>query len=169
VIDVLRDMSVAGLASLRDWHTGVELLAVLSLLGGIALGLRMLLALLARQKHLERDLSIASGALHEVIARHFDDWGLTPSERDVAGFTLKGLPIAEVARLRGSAEGTVKAHLSAIYRKAGVSGRGQLVSLLIEDLLAGPLVGKDLPRPEAEGGTEATDAAPSGAPGWREA
>jgi DNA-binding CsgD family transcriptional regulator len=58
----------------------------------------------------------------------------------VAAFTIKGFTIAEIAALRGSAEGTVKTHLNAIYRKAGVQGRGQLVSLLIEELLGGPLL-----------------------------
>jgi len=32
-------------------------------------------------------------------------------------------------------EGTVKAQTNAIYRKAGVSGRPQLLSLFIEDLM----------------------------------
>jgi DNA-binding NarL/FixJ family response regulator len=42
----------------------------------------------------------------------------------------------------------VKTHLNAIYRKAGVQGRGQLVSVLIEDLLNAPLV------PEAAAATK---------------
>jgi len=75
-----------------------------------------------------------------VMEGHFRAWWLTPSEQDVATFTIKGCSIAEIAALRGSAEGTVKTHLNAIYRKAGVPGRGQLVSVLIEDLMGGPLV-----------------------------
>ena len=35
-------------------------------------------------------------------------------------------------------EGTVKAQTAAIYRKAGVSGRPQLLSLFIDDLMAPP-------------------------------
>ena len=35
----------------------------------------------------------------------------------------------------GRPEGTVKAQTNAIYRKAGVSGRSQLLSLFIEDLM----------------------------------
>ena len=58
----------------------------------------------------------------------------------MATFLIKGADIAEIARLRGSAEGTVKAHLNAIYRKAGVSGRPALVSLLIEDLMTESLL-----------------------------
>jgi DNA-binding CsgD family transcriptional regulator len=53
---------------------------------------------------------------------------------------IKGCEIPEIARLRGCAEGTVKAHLNAIYRKADVSGRAALVSLLIEDLMGQPLI-----------------------------
>lgn len=58
----------------------------------------------------------------------------------MANFTIKGCSIAHVAALRGSAEGTVKTHLNAIYRKAGVGGRGQLVNLLIEEILGGSLL-----------------------------
>ena len=85
-------------------------------------------------------MTIAQGALHDLMERYFADWGLTPAEADVAAFTLKGYSISEIAGFRGSAEGTVKTHLNAIYRKAGVAGRGQLVSLLIEDLMRSPLV-----------------------------
>jgi len=41
----------------------------------------------------------------------------------------------EIASLRGTAGGTVKAQTNAIYRKAGVTGRSQLLSLFIEDLM----------------------------------
>lgn len=75
-----------------------------------------------------------------MIEGYYRDWGLTASEQDVAGFTIKGYSIAEIATLRGSAPGTVKTHLNAIYRKAGVAGRGQLVSLLVEDLRRAPLL-----------------------------
>ena len=121
-----------------DWHFAVEAGAVLGLIAGIAFEIRVLLRLLARKAHLERQVSMAASALHDVIDAHFRNWGLTASEADVAWFTVKGLPIAEIARLRGSAEGTVKSHLNAIYRKAGVTNRGELLSLLIEDLMGGP-------------------------------
>ena len=54
-----------------------------------------------------------------------------------------------IAELRGSAEGTIKTHLNAIYRKSGVSGRAQLVSVLVEDLLHAPLLtGGNTPVPQ---------------------
>ena len=50
----------------------------------------------------------------------------------MALFAIKGMSTAEIARLRTTSEGTVKAQTAAIYRKAGVSGRPQLLSLFIE-------------------------------------
>lgn len=44
-----------------------------------------------------------------------------------------------VGRFEGSAEGTVKAHSAAVYRKAGVTGRMQLVTLFLDELMEGPL------------------------------
>jgi len=62
-------------------------------------------------------------------------WGLTPAEHDVAMMLIKGAPIAEIARLRQSAEGTVKAHCNRIYAKSGGSGRTELVSQFVDDLM----------------------------------
>lgn len=149
--DALADVIEQGLASV-DVHMVVETVAVLGLILGIVFETRTLFAMLRRQAHMERGLSIASGALHDLMEQYFKDWGLTPAEHDVAAFTIKGANIADIAALRGSAEGTVKAHLNAIYRKAGVSGRGELVSLLIEDLMGAPLVEQspaDVPKPKA--------------------
>lgn len=107
---------------------------------GIAVEAQFLWSLLRRQERTERGLSIASGNLTKVMEDYFESWNLTPTEQDVAAFTLKGLSIAEIAVLRGSREGTIKSHLNAIYRKANVSGRSQLVSLLVEDLMQEPLI-----------------------------
>ena len=71
----------------------------------------------------------------DLLQERFDDWGLTPAEQDVALFAIKGMSTQEIAALRSTSEGTVKAQTNAIYRKAGVSGRPQLLSLFIEDLM----------------------------------
>ncbi len=142
--DVIDDASTfAGLIS--DPHLIVELLATVVLLIGIAVEWQYLTLLLRRQARAERALNVAAGDLHDLMEQYFRDWGLTPSEADVAMFALKGSSIAEIAELRGSKDGTIKAHLNGIYRKAGVSGRAQLVSLLIEDLMAAPLGGASQP------------------------
>lgn len=145
--DAAIDLSDMGAAALSDPHLWIETGAALGLVLGIAVEVRMLLRLLRRKAHAERGLSIAAGALHDLMERWFDDWALTPAERDVALFALKGMSNTEIALLRGAAEGTVKAQLNAVYRKAGVSGRGALLNLLIEDLMQAPLVMRDaLPR-----------------------
>lgn len=136
--DVVIDGFELGFTAFFTSHFVIELLAVLALIAGVAFETRYLFALLRRKAHLEEQLGLAAGAFHDIVEARFDAWSLTPSERDVALFTLKGFSIAEIAKLRGSAEGTVKAHLNGIYRKADVAGRGPFVSLFIEDLMSIP-------------------------------
>ncbi|MDH3264745.1 MAG: helix-turn-helix transcriptional regulator [Paracoccaceae bacterium] len=148
ILDIGHDLIALGLQAVFDWHLGAELLASVGLVAGIAVEAVILRRMLARAARAERAMGIAQGALSELMERYFRDWELTPAEEDVAAFTLKGFSIAEIAGFRGSADGTVKTHLNAIYRKAGVAGRGQFVSLLIEDLMRNPLV--EAPEPGAE-------------------
>lgn len=138
--DVVTDIGPDGLRAFGNLHIGIETMAALALIAGIAVETRFLMQLLRRKAHLEDQVSIAAGAFHDVVLDHFDRWGLTPAEADVAMFTLKGCSIAETAQLRGAAEGTVKTQLSAVYRKAGVAGRGALLGLLIDDLIGAPLL-----------------------------
>lgn len=104
------------------------------ILGVVAGGLLLRRALRARNQAEER-LRRASGVFMDLLRERFAEWGLTPSERDVALFAIKGMSTAEIASLRSTSEGTVKAQTNAIYRKAGVSGRSQLLSLFIDDLM----------------------------------
>lgn len=92
--------------------------------------------ILVRHRRMEDQLMVASGAFSELLNKHFDDWALTPSERDVALLAIKGFSIADMASLRDTQQGTIKTQCNAIYRKANVSGRPQLLSLFIEELMA---------------------------------
>jgi DNA-binding CsgD family transcriptional regulator len=112
-----------------------EIGASLGLVLGVALGAALLIRTLQRNRAMESRLRQVSGAFAQLLDERFAEWGLTRAERDVAWFTVKGMSIAEIARLRGTSEGTVKAHSNAIYRKAQVSGRTQLVSVFLEDLM----------------------------------
>jgi len=116
-------------------HETLEIAAVLSLTLGLWMAGLALLRAQRDQRRAQEQLRRASGAFMTVLAERFDDWGLTPAERDVALFAIKGLSTAEIAALRSTSEGTVKAQSNAIYRKAGVNGRGQLLSLFIDDLM----------------------------------
>jgi len=134
---------VLGLSgSLISWneHEMIELGAMVSMLLGMGMGVIVLLRALRRSDHAEAQLRLASGAFMTVLDERFCEWGLTPAERDVALFALKGMSLQEIAGLRATSEGTVKAQTNAIYRKAGVSGRPQLLSLFIEDLMGEALV-----------------------------
>ena len=54
----------------------------------------------------------------------------------MALLAIKGLSLAEIADIRQTKQGTIKAQCNAIYQKAGVSGRPQLLSLFIEELMS---------------------------------
>lgn len=134
---------VMGVLGLRHvpitWQTR-ELLEIGAALGlglGLVLGTATLVQALRRTRRAEARLRAASLAFAAHVEERFAAWGLTPAERDVALFAVKGLTTAEIAALRQTSEGTVKAQTNAIYRKAGVANRSQLISLFIEDLMVG--------------------------------
>lgn len=121
-------------------HIAIEGVAVASLIVSVHLAIRERWRLLERNREVEAQLKIASGAFREVLESFFDRWKLTPSEREIALFTIKGFSNAEIAKLRNTREGTVKAQSAAVFRKAGVSGRAQLLSQFIEELVGDPVV-----------------------------
>ncbi|MEM8632121.1 MAG: helix-turn-helix transcriptional regulator [Pseudomonadota bacterium] len=125
-----------------DWqvHEAIEISAAVGLILGGLLGGLALRKARAEAKAAQEQLRAASGAFMELVEDRFAEWGLTKAERDVALFVVKGMSTAEIAGLRNTSEGTVKAQTNAIYRKAGVSNRAQLVSHFVEDLMADPLV-----------------------------
>lgn len=131
--------SVFGLRSTPiswQFHELVEIAASIGLILGALFGVRAITLARARVTQVEAALKTASGAFAEVVEAEFRKWRLTEAERDVAWFSIKGLSVGEIAGLRGTSVGTIKAQSNAIYRKAGVAGRAQLLSLFVEDLLA---------------------------------
>lgn len=134
VTDVIADFMAIGL----DPHTRFEAMATVALILGVVFGGLETWRTLRRSQRTESALRIASGAFSELIEDRFTAWGLSASEQDVALLTLKGFDTPEIADLRGTAQGTVRAQLGGIYAKSQTSGRGQFVSLFIEELLDGP-------------------------------
>ncbi len=124
------------IADTWDPHTLFEAFVSLALVCGVALALWHLQRTLMQMRTQERALEAARGKLAQAISGQFDNWGLTPAERDVGFLALKGLDVAEIAGIRGAASGTVRAQLARIYAKAGVSGRAQFAAWFVEDLLA---------------------------------
>lgn len=122
-------------------HISFEALVALALVLGVVFGIIALRHTMDRMEAQEAALAAAKGALADVILAQFKVWGLTPAERDVGFLALKGLDVAEIASLRGAAAGTVRAQLTRIYSKAGVSGRAQFAAFFVEDLLADGIEG----------------------------
>lgn len=117
------------------WREVLQILASL----GLAIGAVTSVLLLRQSKRhmatMQRQLRAASGAFHDVMNEFFADWGLSPSERDVAMFALRGFGNAEIAELRGKSEATVKSQLNAVFRKAGVTGRSQLMGVFVDAMM----------------------------------
>lgn len=122
------------------WHLTLEILACLVLLVAVLISARNLIDLIRRKASLERSLANASMAVQHVIESKFSDWSFSRSERDVASLIVKGLSTAEIARLRGTAEGTVKAQLNSIYRKADARSRSDLMSQILDAMIDRPLL-----------------------------
>ena len=131
VADALGDLGEAGFTL----HIAIEGLIAFALMAGVILGAVHTRLLLAEAQRREAALTVARGALAEHLSTRFAQWELTPAEADVTLFALKGCDAAEIAQLRGAAQGTIRAQLSSVYAKAGVSSQAGLVSLFLEDLL----------------------------------
>ncbi len=113
----------------------VEGIVTVTLFLGLAFTATELRRALSHQTRLTEQLQVASGAFQTLLDAKFADWALTSAERDVALLAIKGYSIAEIADLRQTAQGTAKAQAASVYRKAEVSGRLQLISLFLDDLM----------------------------------
>ncbi len=120
---------------LDDLHLILEAVAALALSMGVIYLMRELYDLLTRMLAMELGIRAARGEMTDLIDTFFDQWRLTPSERDVAFLVLKGIGNKSIARMRGTAPSTVRAQCTRIYAKAQVDGRAQLLSIFMEELL----------------------------------
>lgn len=135
--DAITDIVLAGAGNLGI-HEMMELFIAFSLVAGIVTGLWFMRSMLAKERRQDDALAVARGAIAQLAEDRFARWGLTAAESEVALFALKGCDVTEIARLRQSANGTVRAQLSSVYAKAEVSGQAALVSLFLDELLELP-------------------------------
>lgn len=137
LIDVFADVFHLDIAMTWVDHNVVEVTAVSALgLALAAIGWSAVGLLGERRRQMEA-LDTAAGQLLHVIAQCFEEWALSPSEREIALLLIKGFSLREIANLRETRPGTVKSQTNAVYRKAGVHGRAGLIAYFVEDLLAG--------------------------------
>ncbi len=59
------------------------------------------------------------------------------TERDIALMVLKGLDNEDIAKVRNTASGTVRAQTTRIYAKSDTHSRAQFISLFMEELMSG--------------------------------
>lgn len=133
--DVVVDYRSIGM----DPHTRYEAAAVGALCLGVIFGTWEMVRIISRWIKAETALDLTRKAFKEMIEERFTNWALTRSESDVALLTLKGFEIEEIATLRNTAQGTVRAQLAKVYAKSGLHTRGQFVSSFIDDLLESPV------------------------------
>jgi len=88
-----------------------------------------------RTSQLPPKVQEARHSLALVAQEQFEQWQLTQTEREIAMLLLKGLSFKEIAAVRDTVEKTVRQQASAIYKKAGVSGRHAFSAWFIEDIL----------------------------------
>ena len=124
--------SLSGLAML---HIVVEFLATFGL--GVAFSLirTEMRRSLARSRIDRENLTAIRGDFDRLLQERFREWDLTPAESDVALLTIRGMKIADIARMRHAHDGTVKSQLSTIYRKSGTTTRTEFVARFIDDFL----------------------------------
>jgi DNA-binding CsgD family transcriptional regulator len=125
------DPATSGVAS------AFEIIIALALMAGIILGAAYIMRLIREARIREASVAVARGAMSRILSQRFVEWGLSAAEADVALFALKGCTVAEIAYMRAAARGTVRAQLSQVYAKAGVSSQPMLMSLFLEELMTG--------------------------------
>lgn len=157
IIGLLLVLSIVSLADIIvDHHEGVGwphmlqegfvlalcVVAVANLMFGLRAQQRSIKALKAELRDAHVEVQKASEALKEgrlafskVIVEQFDSWLLSKSEKEVGWLLLKGLSLAEIASIRETQEKTVRQQASALYKKAGLSGRHAFAAWFFEDYL----------------------------------
>ncbi len=141
--DVVSDYLEVTSRHLPSIHLLMEGISVFALAIAIAIEISTLRRMMRRETYLQEVSSQAAKAMHEIVEERFSEWKLTPSEKDVAMLVVKGFSITEIAGIRGNAEGTVKAHLNAIYRKSETNSRAEMLGLFIDPLMGAPLIKGD--------------------------
>jgi DNA-binding CsgD family transcriptional regulator len=73
--------------------------------------------------------------LGRAIDAQFDEWRLTPTEREVALLLLKGYGHKQIAGLTARSERTVRQHAGVVYQKSRLGGRAELSAFFLRDLM----------------------------------
>ena len=122
--------------------TGVSPLA-LALLGLRHQRLKQYNLLLARDLEAARSHNnlyrSATPSSHEpskaIVQRQFRAWGMTAAECEIGFHIIKGLRHREIAKRRGTSEGTVRQQAHAIYKKSSLPGKAAFAGHFLDDVI----------------------------------
>lgn len=134
--DFLTDVAADGWSG----HLFAEGSAAIALIVAVGIGALQARGLIEQARADELAVALSRKAVADLINLRFAEWKLTAAEADVALFAIKGADVGAIAELRGAAVGTVRAQLTRIYAKAGVSSHSALVSLFLDDLIDPSLI-----------------------------
>jgi len=87
------------------------------------------------------DSAIENSRLHRSVELAFLNFGegiLTPRERQVVEFTLKGHSAEAAGKILEISPGTVRIHRRNVYSKLRIRSQGELFSKFIDALVADP-------------------------------
>ncbi len=110
----------------RAWRTTAQALQVTK---------RSLSVAQADQQAWQQRAERALAGLASAINDQFDDWGLTPSEREIALLLLKGHGHKQIAAQTNRSESTVRQHAVTVYGKSGQQGRAELAAFFLGGLM----------------------------------
>lgn len=118
-----------------QWQEFIQILASLALVLGTITGIGFIRYSQLEMSRMNTQIEAVSGQFHDHIHAQFNKWDFSPAEEAVAIYAMKGFSNAEIAEFRGTSAATVKSQMNAVYRKAGLTNRQQLISFLVEELL----------------------------------
>lgn len=65
-----------------------------------------------------------------------NNWGLSGREREIVTLLIEGAKRSDIEECLGMSEGTVRTHITRMYRKLGVHSKGELLELVEKDTSA---------------------------------
>ena len=131
--DLLEDAFVEG--EFGTVHFIVEFIVFIGVSMALLAAVRDLRRLRTQLDREARRNKAVSQGLADSISEQMDEWRMTSSEKDVAWLIIKGYRFSEIAETRGVKENTARLQATAVYSKAGVSGRAEFVAEIIQSLL----------------------------------
>lgn len=136
--DILYEIHLSGIDRalvMSPVHLATEVGSLILLVSGFVIAHALLRQTRHDVEEKTRQLGSLRGHFDVILTDSFRAWGLSTAEADIALLSIRGLKISEIAQMRHTAEGTIKAQLSAVYRKSGIDSRTELLAHFMDEFL----------------------------------